>query len=81
MESTTKFIFKYIMAKFRYPTILMSDRGLHILNETINALIEEFYMHHQKSMLYHPQSNGIVEDFNKILENTLMKICNVNRNH
>jgi hypothetical protein len=57
----------------------MSDRGTHFINNTIRAMTQEFEVYHQKSTPYHPKANGTIKTFNKILENTLTKICNVNR--
>jgi transposase InsO family protein len=79
VETTTHILFKRVITRFECPRILMSDQGVHFINNTIRVMLEELEFHHQKSTLYHPQANGIVEAFNKILENALTKICNVNR--
>lgn len=51
------------------------------INETITTLTREFFIHHHKSSPYHPQVNGTVEAFNKILEMGLTKVCCANRDN
>jgi transposase InsO family protein len=70
-------IFKQIIIMFGFPKVLISDRGFHFLNNTIQELTQVFMIHHKKRTPYHPQANGMVESFNNILEHDLDKFCNV----
>jgi hypothetical protein len=45
-EKTTHFLFKQVLTRFRCPRFLMSDQGMHFINDTIRALAEEFEVHH-----------------------------------
>lgn len=48
--TTTKSMFENVSGRFGCPKILMNDRGMHFLNETISALTEEFQIYHQQTM-------------------------------
>jgi hypothetical protein len=54
-ETTTAcFIFDDIITIYGFPKTLMSDQGTHFINKRMEALTEEFAVHHQKSTPYHP---------------------------
>jgi hypothetical protein len=41
-----RFIFDDIITRFGCPKTLMSDQGSHFINKIVEALIEEFAVHH-----------------------------------
>ena len=78
-EIATNFIYENIITRFGCPLTLISDQGTHFINKTIKTLTDQFQIGHQRSTAYHPQSNGVIEAFNKTLTKELTKICNSNK--
>jgi len=64
---------------FGCPWSLKSDPYSHFINETVQALLQNFMMKHHKRTPYHPKANGTIEAFNKILEKGLTNVFYTNK--
>ena len=73
-ENVTEFIYKEIICRHGTPKIIMSDQGSHFKNQMMKGLCEKFKIKHKLSSPYHPQTNGLVERFNRTLCESLAKI-------
>ena len=73
-EEVAQFIFEDIICRHGCPKIILSDRGTHFVNKIVDNLCENFKIKHQLSSPYHPQTNGLVERFNRTLTETLAKL-------
>src|SRR6266540_315631 len=75
-RQVAKFIYKEIICRFSASRVLQSDRGMHFVNEVIQKLTDKFWIRHSLSSPYHPQSNKLVECFNRTLCEGLAETIN-----
>ena len=73
-NTTAQFIFEEIICRHGAPNIILSDRGRNFIAQTVEELCKRMNIHHKLSSPYHPQTNGLVERFNRTLCKTLKKI-------
>src|SRR4051812_37907774 len=67
------FVYEDIICRHRCPTKILTDRGIHFNNKIVDELMEKFKIRHLLSTPYHPQTNGLVERFNRTLCQSLAK--------
>ena len=72
-KTVAKFLYENIITRFGCPKELVSDRGTHFINHTIQAMTEKYEIKHRKTTPYHPQANGQTEKTNGILCKILTK--------
>src|ERR1041384_3460121 len=76
IKATTvaKFIYEDIICRHGTPTILLSDRGTNFMSDIVKELCNNFQIKHHKSSAYRPQTNGMIERFNRTIGEALAKI-------
>ena len=73
-EDTVTFLYEEIICRHGCPQRILSDRGTHFNNKMVTGLMEKFNIKHLLSTPYHPQTNGLVERFNRTLCEALAKL-------
>ena len=73
-EATANFLYETIICRHGCPQKILSDRGAHFKNQMIEKLMQKFQIQHLFSTPYHPQTNGLVERFNRTLCESLAKL-------
>lgn len=80
-EATVNFIYEDIISRHGCPAIILTDRGTHFNNQLLERLCKKFEVEHLMSTPYHPQTNGLVERFNRTLIESLAKLTQQNVNN
>ena len=73
-EKVADFIYEQIICQHGCPQIILTDRGTHFNNNMVDQLLKKFKIKHLLSTPYHPQTNGLVERFNRTLCESLAKL-------
>jgi transposase InsO family protein len=68
------FLYDEIIMRHGCPAEILSDRGSHFKNNMIKLLLEKFSIRQKFSTPYHPQTNGLVERFNRTLVESLARL-------
>ena len=72
-KTVVQFIHRNILTQFGAPRCILSDEERHFCNRDFASLLGKFNVRHEKSLPYHPQSNGQAEISNREIKEILEK--------
>jgi hypothetical protein len=76
---TTKFLYQCILPTFGCPLIIITDQGIHFINDAIKYLTNHFLLKHVSFTTYYPQGNGQAKSIIKVLRTLLIKLVSANQ--
>src|SRR5579883_2709095 len=76
-KSVANFLYKDIICRHSCSQELVSDNESAFISQVVEAILERHQVKHQLISLYYPQSNDLVERFNRTLCSSLAKYVQV----
>jgi hypothetical protein len=77
-ETVAKFIYEEIICRHGVSQEILSDRGTSFMNKLIDELCENYQTKHRLTSAYRPQTNGMVERFNRTISECISKLVQDN---
>jgi transposase InsO family protein len=78
-KNATCFIFNHIITRFRVPQAIITDHRTHFQNFMMSELTDKLGLLHKNSTPYYPQSNGQIEEINKVLTTMLRWMVGIHK--
>ncbi|KAJ1092923.1 hypothetical protein NDU88_006033, partial [Pleurodeles waltl] len=69
-QSITNFL-SGVFSREGYPKCIITDNGVQFTSKHMYEFLASRGILHKKSALYHPETNGMVERFNRTLKETI----------
>jgi len=77
-ESIAQILIKEVILRYGFPSKLLSDRGTLFLSKVAQSVYKLLNISKINTTSYHPQTDGLVERFNKTLIDMLSKLVDEN---
>ncbi|GFU82592.1 hypothetical protein TNCV_685681 [Trichonephila clavipes] len=77
VDEIAKFLLEEIVLRHGAPRVIITDRGAVFRSRLVSSLVDLCNIDHRFTTVYHPQTNGLTERFNKTLADMLSMYVDV----